>query len=133
MNRVTHKGWDQKRLYANFKGPSLWKKGIVRFTTVQLKTLKTVFYGFSAKVTHYLLIRNNGEIVWAWHFSSQKNDVLSKVLIRSRFQGCRCKSGVAILELRVTWIYAYSPFKRGLYKNLFSLYFYLAPTLHFYL
>ena len=31
-------------------------------------------------------------------------------LIRLRFQGYRCKSGIAIFAWTVTWVYAYSPF-----------------------
>ena len=33
------------------------------------------------------------------------------LLIRLRFQGYRCKSGIVIFALRVTWNYAYSPYK----------------------
>ena len=59
---------------------------------------------------HFLLIRNNGEIIIIKHFSSQESTVSSTFFIR-RFQGYRCKSGITIWAWRVTWNYAYSPFK----------------------
>ena len=45
-------------------------------------------------------------------FSRQKEStVYFTILINLRFQGYRCKSGIAIFKWRVTWNYAYSSLK----------------------
>ena len=42
---------------------------------------------------------------------SRKASVSSAILIRLRIQWYCCKSGMAIFAWRITWNYAYSPFK----------------------
>ena len=59
-------------------------------------------------LAHFLLIRSNGETRRNKHFSRLKN---FWIFIRLRFQGYRCKSGIVIFAFRVTWNYAYSPYK----------------------
>ena len=45
-------------------------------------------------------------------FKTRKATASSTLLTRYRFQGYRCKSGIAIFAWRVTWNYAYSPFNK---------------------
>jgi len=57
------------------------------------------------------LIKSIGETHKKKHFSSLKNDFIFHILIRFRFQRYLCKSDITIIARRVTWYYAYSPFK----------------------
>ena len=109
-------------------GDPLCKDGNARFTTVPSKALSDqvwiryqcfcffnlfiVICGF-LWLAHFLLIRNNGEIHRNKHSLSQKNNVFfSTFLFSLKFQGYRCKSGIAILAWRVAKNYAYSPWKK---------------------
>ena len=65
-------------------------------------------FGFSAKVTCAFLAYRKERVL------TQKNDDIFQILIRLRFQGYRVKSGIGIFAWRVTWNYAYSPFKFSL-------------------
>ena len=51
-------------------------------------------------------------------FKTEKTTVSSTFLIRFRFQGYLCKSGIDIFTWRVTWNYAYCTFKDEILKTL---------------
>ena len=60
---------------------------------------------------YFLLKRSNWETRRINIFSSHVNDDIFHILIRLKSQRYPCKSGIAIFAQRVTWNYAYSPFK----------------------
>ena len=70
--------------------------------------------GFSAKMTCAFLAYQKD---WRNYqnqtlfFRVRKTTLSSKFLIRLRFQGNRCKSGISIFAWRVTWYYNYSSFQ----------------------
>ena len=49
-------------------------------------------------ILYFLRTINNGDIRRNNHFSSEKSDVIFSILIRLKFQGFHCKSGIAIFE-----------------------------------
>ena len=74
-------------------------------------------------LVHFLFIRTNRETYRNKHLSFQKKDGITHIcFIRLRFQGYHCKLGIVIPAWRVTWNYAYSPFK---IRNKLKLFNYL--------
>ena len=77
----------------------------------ELDMTRLFLCGFSAKVICAFLAYKK-----QWRNYHNKTlfepgiDGIFHIFIR-RFQGYRCKSGITILAWRVTWFYAYSPFK----------------------
>ena len=109
------------------------KTGIAWFTTVPLNSLSDqvhILYqcfcflqlfificGFSAKVVlvRFLLIRSHGESHRYDTFRVRKKIVSFTFFIRVRFQ--RCKSGIDIFAWKVTYNYAYIPFKNHILRT----------------
>ena len=50
-------------------------------------------------------------------------------MVSSRFQGYCCESGIALFAWRVTWNYAYSPFKLEIRVPLKIIYFRVIETI----
>ena len=73
------------------------------------------------RLAHFFLIKSNEEIHEIKHFSSQNTTLSLTFFIRLRFQGYRYESGIAIFARRVTWNYAYSPFKWNFSIGLFMI------------
>ena len=59
----------------------------------------------------FLLVRSNREMIRMKHFSSRETSLSSTFMIRLKFQGYLCKSGITIFVWRVTWNYAFSSFE----------------------
>jgi len=83
---------------------------------------KILFSGSLRKwFEHFLFIRGNGKIHSEINtFRFKKITISSTFLIRLKFQGHRCMSGIIIFAWTITWIYAYSPFKFMVWLKLFS-------------
>ena len=70
---------------------------------IDIRVLVSLNYLFSLQNEYF---RNK-------HLLSQRTRTVSSTcLIRLRFQGNRCKSGISIYAWRFSWNYAYSPFKQ---------------------
>ncbi len=83
---------------------------------------KILFSGSLRKwFEHFLFIRGNGKIHSEINtFRFKKITISSTFLIKLKFQGHRCMSGIIIFAWTITWIYAYSPFKFMVWLKLFS-------------
>ena len=55
-------------------------------------------------------------------FKKTETWISNSYLIRQRFKGCCCKSGSVMFEWRITWNYAYRPFKSFVW-NLLGIFF----------
>ena len=76
---------------------ALSDQGWIRYACLSL--LLVFICGFSAKMKGaFLAFKKHGEIHRNKNFSSQKKKLSSTFLIILRFQGYRCKSGIAILS-----------------------------------
>ena len=97
---------------------STCKNGNVRFTSVPLKLLSDQycgrycrFSGFrSIKLCSYIFLGRKTTIENK-QFSKLSTLIFNTHLIRQNFRGYFCESGIAIFAWRVSYYFAYSPFK----------------------